>query len=250
MDSWRAFRFFCTSVLSRWISLLTGGFAIAGLGILEHFTGLSVPWTAYALLVITFFASACFLAFKDQFVLAGRLQTNLSSAVELANRTKEKDRDLHALQENYRSALDLLSSAKAEIHDLQQTVGPPYPLNPSQRKALVELLANTPAENRFPVEVCFPGLGGGAAPARAFARAITDGGWQAKARSHGALNPDNFGITISLSDEAFAGQEPWPERAVLLNHLFGQAGVKFRIGRMGPNFTFQGDRFLLIVADG
>lgn len=134
METWRAFRFFCSSVLSRWVGLSTGGLVIAGLGAFEHFTGVSIPWSAYALLVTVFFAWACFLAFQDQYAATVKLREDLSNAVGLASKAEAKNNDFEALQQSYKAALIELSVTKAEVDGLQQRLGPPHPFTVAQRK--------------------------------------------------------------------------------------------------------------------
>ena len=53
------------------------------LAAVEHFTGASIPWPTYAFIMMAFFACACFLAFRDQFLKVFTLEANLSNALAL-----------------------------------------------------------------------------------------------------------------------------------------------------------------------
>lgn len=80
MDSWKAFCGFLAAILRHWITLMTGGALMAGVGIYEHNATSSVSWSVYVGIIVLTFVVACFLAFKDQYARAETLQTALTRA--------------------------------------------------------------------------------------------------------------------------------------------------------------------------
>jgi hypothetical protein len=62
-DIWQFF----IGIIRHWIPLITGGSITAALGVLEHKTGSSVPWSWYAAILLLFFFFSCFSAWRDEY---------------------------------------------------------------------------------------------------------------------------------------------------------------------------------------
>lgn len=220
------------------------------LGALEHYTGLSVPWPAYAVLIITFFTLACFLAFRDQFLLAARLTSDLSSAVQLADRSQKADHDFSQLQEYYEKSLNELASTRIELEELRQMAGTPYPFSTVQRRDLVAAFASIPTEQRFKVVVQYPDFGGNSVPAQLLAKAIRDAGWESDVQGGGLLNTKLKGIYINLplsTIEQEVVDEKTATSIMNLVKVFESAGIELKRSRSEqPDYA---DNLHLIVFD-
>ncbi len=62
-DIWQFF----IGIFYHWIPLVTGGLIMAALGVFEHRTGRSVPWSWYASILILFFLYSCFVTWRDEY---------------------------------------------------------------------------------------------------------------------------------------------------------------------------------------
>jgi hypothetical protein len=62
-DIWR----FARGLVRHWIPLVTGGAIMAGLGVLEHKTGSTLPWPYYGTVFFLFFLYSCFAAWRDEY---------------------------------------------------------------------------------------------------------------------------------------------------------------------------------------
>jgi hypothetical protein len=56
---------FISAILSHWVSLMSGGVAVVGLGLWERFAGYAIPRYTYLIIILMFIVLACFLAWKD-----------------------------------------------------------------------------------------------------------------------------------------------------------------------------------------
>jgi hypothetical protein len=240
VETLRALGAFFSAVFKHWATLLTGGAAMAVLGLYEHYVGGSVPWSAYAGLVALFFLAACFLAFRDQYILANRAQADLSNAVSAANKLRFASEALEELRTTYKAT-------KGELENLKARIGEPFPFDAAQRKVFIDYLVGVPVERRFEVMVDYPGFGSGPGPAKALARALQDAGWEASARAT-IVNPNLRGINISMAPTVVEGRTAPPRKAALIMNALNKAGMTY--AKAVPSVE-EGDPdyFQLIVAE-
>jgi hypothetical protein len=240
MESWKAFCGFLVAILKHWITLLTGGAAIAVLGLWEHQTGASVPWSVYLGLVMALFVIACFLAFKGEFIRANSLQNDLSKAIDLAEKSRFSSEALEELKHNQ-------ETTKLALEDLQLSVGRPFPFSAAQKQRFVKYLAEVPLQDRFELRVVHPGLGGSAGPARAFAQAVADAGWNASAQYDALTNPTLRGVVVATSQDVAEGNAGLPREAAIFVAALNEAGVTFAKARSSERV--ENSYFQMIVAE-
>lgn len=240
MESWKAFCGFLAAILKHWITLLTGGAAIAVVGVWEHQTGTSIPWSVYLGMATALFVVACFLAFKDQFTRANSLQSDLSKAISSAEKLQFASEVLNDLKDDYKAN-------KLELEDLQLSVGKPFPFSAAQRRKFVNYLAEVPMQDRFELRVIYPGLGGSAGPARAFAQAVMDAGWNASAQYDALTNPTLRGVVVATSQDVAEGVAGLPREAAIFVAALNEAGVTFAKARSSEKI--ENSYFQMIVAE-
>jgi hypothetical protein len=219
MGTLRALGAFFSAVIRRWAAFVTGGVVVAIMAAYEHAVAGSVSWLRYAVFLLFGFVCACFLAFKDQFEAANRAQSDLSNAVKTASTMSFAIGELHNLRQTH-------AATKAELENLKAVVGEAFPFSAVQRRAIIRFLSEVPVDQRFEVRVDYPGIGSGAGPARAVARAFQESGWRASTQAT-MVNPNLQGINIAMSPGAVEGKIPPPREAMLIMNALSEAGVLF-----------------------
>lgn len=119
-------------------------------------------------------------------------------------------------------------SANYLAEEILKRLPPKYPLTDSERERLSAILAKTPPQDRFPVDLYWPQLNGTHGYADTLAKVFTANQWEATVKMAGLVN--GHGLTFAVSKNVAAKGAPMPPGALRLMGLLTRANIPFAVG--------------------
>jgi hypothetical protein len=147
-----------------------------------------------------------------------------------AARQEKESADLKYNLARIADSLKINSNASASFlaDEILKRLPPKYPLTDTERERLAEVLAITPAQERFSVDVYWPQLNGTRGYADTFAKVFNANGWEATVKMAGLIN--GHGLTFAVSKKVADGGTPMPGRALRFMELLNRAHIPFAVG--------------------
>jgi len=119
------------------------------------------------------------------------------------------------------------SSTDQILTEIQNRLGPEYPLTKDEASRLSKVIASIPQNERFDIDIRWPALGGKPLFAQKVAKIFIDQGWNAVVQPAGLLSAN--GIDFATSEDVAARKKAIPIGMTKITKILTLAGIKYTV---------------------